>query len=69
MNFPSPAVIARVAAGLGIVSADTLTAWLKDKRYTQADVARLCGTGPEHFANLLAQDEPLPVVITTQHEE
>ena len=69
MNFPSPAVIARVAAGLGIVSADTLTAWLKDKRYTQAQVALMCGTTPQAFADLLAQPQPMPVVITTAHTE
>jgi hypothetical protein len=29
----------------------------------------MCGTTPEHFANLLAQPDPIPVVITTQNVE
>lgn len=59
--------IDNIANGLGFAGA-TLEAWMADPRYTQDQVAYMLGTSPQHFANLLAQPDPVvnadPIITT-----
>lgn len=56
--------IARIAQRFGF-SRPILAAWLADERYSQAQVAYLLGTKPDTLALLLAEDEPVAVIITS----
>jgi hypothetical protein len=60
--------IDRIAQGFGFAG-PILKGWLADSRYSQDQVAYLLGTKPETFALLLAQDEPVAPVITTNSAE